>query len=130
MPGHPSLIINSWHSRYYKYWFRYEHYLRFDFLQSFGELSHRPILVDLTVEDQTRLKVIYGSIDGFHAVDLDSANVYDIYLPKHVCFNDEIENLIFPLKKICKNISDSRTNYASLYCHITEHEWYESFAML
>lgn len=53
-------------------------------MQSFGELAHRPLLVDLTVEEQTRLKVIYGSADGFHAVDLDSATVYDIYLPKHV----------------------------------------------
>lgn len=52
--------------------------------QSFGELNHRPLLVDLTVEEQTRLKVIYGSAEGFHAVDLDSATVYDIYLPKHV----------------------------------------------
>jgi misshapen/NIK-related kinase len=45
---------------------------------------HRPLLVDLTVEEGTRLKVIYGSADGFHAVDLDSASVYDIYIPKHV----------------------------------------------
>jgi TRAF2 and NCK interacting kinase len=45
---------------------------------------HRPLLVDLTVEEGTRLKVIYGSADGFHAVDLDSASVYDIYMPKHV----------------------------------------------
>lgn len=52
--------------------------------QSFGELSHRPLLVDLTIEDQSRLKVIYGSAEGFHAVDLDSATVYDVYLPKHV----------------------------------------------
>lgn len=28
--------------------------------------------------------MIYGSAEGFHAVDLDSAEVYDIYLPKHV----------------------------------------------
>lgn len=41
-------------------------------------------MVDLTIEDQSRLKVIYGSAEGFHAVDLDSATVYDIYLPKHV----------------------------------------------
>jgi hypothetical protein len=53
-------------------------------LQSFGDLLHRPLLVDLTVEEGTRLKVIYGSADGFHAVDLDSASVYDIYIPKHV----------------------------------------------
>uniref|UniRef100_A0A336MAJ8 non-specific serine/threonine protein kinase n=1 Tax=Culicoides sonorensis TaxID=179676 RepID=A0A336MAJ8_CULSO len=58
-------------------------YHKFMAFKSFGELSHRPLLVDLTVEEQTRLKVIYGSADGFHAVDLDSATVYDIYLPKH-----------------------------------------------
>ena len=55
--------------------------------KSFAELTHRPLLVDLTVEEGTRLKVIYGSADGFHAVDLDSAKVYDIYLPKHVSLN-------------------------------------------
>ena len=27
--------------------------------------------------------MIYGSCAGFHAVDLDSASVYDVYLPKH-----------------------------------------------
>ncbi|XP_061499583.1 serine/threonine-protein kinase mig-15 isoform X29 [Anopheles gambiae] len=58
-------------------------YHKFMAFKSFGELMHRPLLVDLTVEEQTRLKVIYGSAEGFHAVDLDSATVYDIYLPKH-----------------------------------------------
>uniref|UniRef100_A0A0A9XHQ4 non-specific serine/threonine protein kinase n=1 Tax=Lygus hesperus TaxID=30085 RepID=A0A0A9XHQ4_LYGHE len=58
-------------------------YHKFMAFKSFGELAHRPLLVDLTVEEGTRLKVIYGSTDGFHAVDLDSASVYDIYLPKH-----------------------------------------------
>ncbi|XP_055322807.1 serine/threonine-protein kinase mig-15 isoform X13 [Sitodiplosis mosellana] len=58
-------------------------YHKFMAFKSFGELVHRPLLVDLTIEDQSRLKVIYGSAEGFHAVDLDSATVYDIYLPKH-----------------------------------------------
>ncbi|KAK9504515.1 hypothetical protein O3M35_010832 [Rhynocoris fuscipes] len=58
-------------------------YHKFMAFKSFGELAHRPLLVDLTIEEGTRLKVIYGSADGFHAVDLDSASVYDIYLPKH-----------------------------------------------
>ena len=53
-------------------------------LQSFGELVHKPLLVDLTVEEGQRLKVIYGSCAGFHAVDVDSGSVYDIYLPTHV----------------------------------------------
>lgn len=53
-------------------------------MQSFGELVHKPLLVDLTVEEGQRLKVIYGSCAGFHAVDVDSGSVYDIYLPTHV----------------------------------------------
>ncbi|XP_043063784.1 mitogen-activated protein kinase kinase kinase kinase 4 isoform X4 [Drosophila ficusphila] len=58
-------------------------YHKFMAFKNFGELEHRPLLVDLTIEDQSRLKVIYGSAEGFHAVDLDSAEVYDIFLPKH-----------------------------------------------
>ena len=53
-------------------------------LQSFGDLPHRPLLVDLTVEEGQRLKVIYGSCAGFHAIDVDSGNNYDIYIPVHV----------------------------------------------
>jgi misshapen/NIK-related kinase len=59
-------------------------YHKFMAFKTFNELQHRPLLVDLTVEEGTRLKVIYGSYSGFHAVDLDSASVYDIYIPKHV----------------------------------------------
>lgn len=55
-----------------------------DLSQSFGDLVHKPLLVDLTVEEGQRLKVIYGSCSGFHAVDVDSGAVYDIYLPTHV----------------------------------------------
>ncbi|KAG9348888.1 hypothetical protein JZ751_029205 [Albula glossodonta] len=52
--------------------------------KSFGDLVHKPLLVDLTVEEGQRLKVIYGSCSGFHAVDVDSGAVYDIYLPTHI----------------------------------------------
>lgn len=52
--------------------------------QSFADLPHRPVLVDLTVEEGQRLKVIYGSCAGFHAIDVDSGNNYDIYIPVHV----------------------------------------------
>uniref|UniRef100_A0A8D0QF02 non-specific serine/threonine protein kinase n=1 Tax=Sus scrofa TaxID=9823 RepID=A0A8D0QF02_PIG len=52
--------------------------------QSFADLPHRPLLVDLTVEEGQRLKVIYGSSAGFHAVDVDSGNSYDIYIPVHI----------------------------------------------
>ncbi|CAL8400159.1 unnamed protein product [Arctogadus glacialis] len=52
-------------------------------LRSFTELQHRPQLVDLTVEEGQRLKVIYGSSVGFHVIDVDSGNPYDIYIPSH-----------------------------------------------
>uniref|UniRef100_A0A4W4GMP1 non-specific serine/threonine protein kinase n=1 Tax=Electrophorus electricus TaxID=8005 RepID=A0A4W4GMP1_ELEEL len=59
-------------------------YHKFMAFKSFGDLMHKPLLVDLTVEEGQRLKVIYGSCSGFHAVDVDSGAVYDIYLPTHV----------------------------------------------
>ncbi|XP_045683861.1 mitogen-activated protein kinase kinase kinase kinase 4 isoform X34 [Phyllostomus hastatus] len=62
-------------------------YHKFMAFKSFGELVHKPLLVDLTVEEGQRLKVIYGSCAGFHAVDVDSGSVYDIYLPTHIQCN-------------------------------------------
>ncbi|XP_038674662.1 mitogen-activated protein kinase kinase kinase kinase 4 isoform X2 [Scyliorhinus canicula] len=59
-------------------------YHKFMAFKSFTDLLHRPLLVDLTVEEGQRLKVIYGSSAGFHAVDVDSGTVYDIYLPTHI----------------------------------------------
>ncbi|XP_061614870.1 traf2 and NCK-interacting protein kinase-like isoform X8 [Phyllopteryx taeniolatus] len=59
-------------------------YHKFMAFKSFAELQHRPLLVDLTVEEGQRLKVIYGSNAGFHVVDVDSGNPYDIYIPSHI----------------------------------------------
>ncbi|XP_061522577.1 TRAF2 and NCK-interacting protein kinase-like isoform X1 [Phycodurus eques] len=59
-------------------------YHKFMAFKSFAELQHRPLLVDLTVEEGQRLKVIYGSNSGFHVVDVDSGNPYDIYIPSHI----------------------------------------------
>lgn len=59
-------------------------YHKFMAFKSFTDLLHRPLLVDLTVEEGQRLKVIYGSSAGYHAVDVDSGTVYDIYLPTHI----------------------------------------------
>ncbi|CAH8484300.1 unnamed protein product [Schistosoma bovis] len=56
-------------------------YHKFMAFKRFSELKHRPLLVDLTVEENTRLKVVYGSSDGFHAIDLDSNIVFDLYMP-------------------------------------------------
>ncbi|KAF2360775.1 Citron (CNH) domain [Trinorchestia longiramus] len=59
-------------------------YLKFMAFKSFAELTQRPLLVDLTVEEGSRLKVVYGSSQGFHAIDVDSGELYDIYKPKHI----------------------------------------------
>ncbi|XP_041948422.1 misshapen-like kinase 1 isoform X5 [Alosa sapidissima] len=59
-------------------------YHKFMAFKSFSDLPHRPCLVDLTVEEGQRLKVIYGSSAGFHAIDVDSGNNYDIYIPVHI----------------------------------------------
>ena len=53
-------------------------------MQSFTELVHKPVLVDLTIEEGQRLKVVYGSHLGFHAIDLDTSQVFDLYIPSHV----------------------------------------------
>ncbi|XP_051554987.1 TRAF2 and NCK-interacting protein kinase-like isoform X4 [Myxocyprinus asiaticus] len=59
-------------------------YHKFMAFKSFTELHHKPQLVDLTVEEGQRLKVIYGSSVGFHVIDVDSGNPYDIYIPSHI----------------------------------------------
>ncbi|XP_046693142.1 mitogen-activated protein kinase kinase kinase kinase 4-like isoform X6 [Silurus meridionalis] len=69
-------------------------YHKFMAFKSFGDLAHKPLLVDLTVEEGQRLKVIYGSCSGFHAVDVDSGAVYDIYLPTHIQTNIQSHAII------------------------------------
>uniref|UniRef100_A0A8C1N3B2 non-specific serine/threonine protein kinase n=1 Tax=Cyprinus carpio TaxID=7962 RepID=A0A8C1N3B2_CYPCA len=69
-------------------------YHKFMAFKSFGDLVHKPLLVDLTVEEGQRLKVIYGSCSGFHAVDVDSGAVYDIYLPTHIQMNIQTHAII------------------------------------
>uniref|UniRef100_A0A3B3TBG0 non-specific serine/threonine protein kinase n=1 Tax=Paramormyrops kingsleyae TaxID=1676925 RepID=A0A3B3TBG0_9TELE len=59
-------------------------YHKFMAFKSFSDLPHKPQLVDLTVEEGQRLKVIYGSSAGFHAIDVDSGTNYDIYIPVHI----------------------------------------------
>ncbi|XP_077515211.1 serine/threonine-protein kinase msn isoform X2 [Amblyomma americanum] len=58
-------------------------YHKFMAFKSFPELVHKPLVVDMTIEENIRLKVVYGSCQGFHAVDLDSGAVYDVYIPSH-----------------------------------------------
>lgn len=90
-------------------------------LQSFGELVHKPLLVDLTVEEGQRLKVIYGSCAGFHAVDVDSGSVYDIYLPTHVRAAAGVEWFCFFL--VCTPCFFSDDQRARLSLWITARCW-------
>jgi hypothetical protein len=60
-----------------KYWF---------FFQSFTDLANKPQIVDLLVEEGQRLKVVYGSNSGFHAIDVDTTSLYDLYIPSHVSY--------------------------------------------
>uniref|UniRef100_A0A8C6LY95 non-specific serine/threonine protein kinase n=1 Tax=Nothobranchius furzeri TaxID=105023 RepID=A0A8C6LY95_NOTFU len=59
-------------------------YHKFMAFKSFRALPQKPLSVDLTVEEGQRLKVIYGSVSGFHAIDVDSGTPYDLYLPTHI----------------------------------------------
>ena len=73
-------------------------------LQSFNELAEKPLLVDLTIEEGQRLKVIYGSSKGFHAIDLDTSNVFEIYIPSHVSGTQGIDS---------NNVSMNYTNHTN-----------------
>jgi hypothetical protein len=53
--------------------------------KGFSQLTYKPLLVHLTIEKGSHLKVIYGSAFGFHVIDLDTSNQIDIYLPSQVC---------------------------------------------
>ncbi|XP_029304422.1 misshapen-like kinase 1 isoform X7 [Cottoperca gobio] len=70
-------------------------YHKFMAFKSFADLPHRPVLVDLTVEEGQRLKVIYGSCAGFHAIDVDSGNNYDIYIPVHIQSHVQPHAIVF-----------------------------------
>ncbi|XP_061598981.1 TRAF2 and NCK-interacting protein kinase-like isoform X7 [Cololabis saira] len=71
-------------------------YHKFMAFKSFTDLQHRPQLVDLTVEEGQRLKVIYGSSVGFHVIDVDSGNPYDIYIPSHCASQMKIQSQVTP----------------------------------
>ncbi|VDO54007.1 unnamed protein product [Onchocerca flexuosa] len=59
-------------------------YHKFMAFKAFSQLAHLPLIVDLTVEKNSRLKVLYGSREGFHAIDLDSGSIDDIYTPANI----------------------------------------------
>ncbi|VDI57878.1 mitogen-activated protein kinase kinase kinase kinase 4, partial [Mytilus galloprovincialis] len=58
-------------------------YHKFMAFKSFTDLANKPQIVDLLVEEGQRLKVVYGSNCGFHAIDVDTTSIYDLYIPSH-----------------------------------------------
>lgn len=49
------------------------------------DLVYQPLLVDLTVEEGHRLKVLYASANGFHAIDIQNNDPsLNLYTPKEV----------------------------------------------
>ena len=58
-------------------------YHKFMAFKSFTDLANKPQIVDLLVEEGQRLKVVYGSNSGFHAIDVDTTSLYDLYIPSH-----------------------------------------------
>lgn len=95
-------------------------YHKFMAFKSFVDLVHKPLLVDMTVEEGLRLKVIYGSSIGFHAVELDSGSVYDIYVPTHVIkLNIDDLPIIFQIIEFVFG-TESRTNNTAYDYYFTE----------
>uniref|UniRef100_UPI00358F1865 traf2 and NCK-interacting protein kinase-like isoform X2 n=1 Tax=Myxine glutinosa TaxID=7769 RepID=UPI00358F1865 len=59
-------------------------YHKFMAFKSFLDLPVRPMLVDLSVVESMRLVVVFGSMNGFHSLDLDSGQVQDIVRMQNV----------------------------------------------
>lgn len=56
-------------------------YSKFMSFKSFPDLRHKPLLVDMIAETGNKTKVLYASIAGFHAIDMETGSVLDLYVP-------------------------------------------------
>jgi len=56
-------------------------YSKFMAFKSFPDLRHKPLLVDMIAETGSKTKVLYASIAGFHAIDMETGVVLDLYVP-------------------------------------------------
>lgn len=72
-------------------------YHKFMAFKSFPYLPQKPLMLNVTIEaENSRLKVCYSSEIGFHAVDLDSASVNDLFIPNQLQENFQ-PHAIIPL---------------------------------
>jgi serine/threonine protein kinase len=96
-------------------------YHKFMAFKSFNQLAHTPVVVDLTVEENARLKVLYGSHEGFHAIDLDSASIYDIYV---------VESHLQPVNPHCICILPNTDGMQLLLCYDNEGVYVNTFGKI
>jgi len=59
-------------------------YHKFMPYKHFTDLPYRPLIVDITVEEDSRIKILYGSSKGFHAIDTETEMKYDLYIPSYI----------------------------------------------
>ena len=51
------------------------------------ELEYQPLLVNITAEEGRRLKVLFASLNGFHAIDIDTNSIFYLHKPYQVGFD-------------------------------------------
>ncbi|KAI0979099.1 hypothetical protein GJ496_008389 [Pomphorhynchus laevis] len=59
-------------------------YSKFMAFKSFNNLPANPLIIQPTVENNRKLKVVFGSINGFYIIDLESGTVNLIYKPEPI----------------------------------------------
>lgn len=57
-------------------------YSKFMSFKTFSDLPMKPVLVDMAYEMAGGSRVLYASTIGFHAIDLDTGTVQDLYIPQ------------------------------------------------
>ncbi|XP_019864172.1 PREDICTED: misshapen-like kinase 1 [Amphimedon queenslandica] len=72
-------------------------YSKFMAFKSFPDLPNKPILVDMVHMPGGKSKVVYASTSGFHAVDMDTGVVQNIYIPAAAARGPILPHAIIPL---------------------------------
>uniref|UniRef100_A0A8C1NY33 non-specific serine/threonine protein kinase n=1 Tax=Cyprinus carpio TaxID=7962 RepID=A0A8C1NY33_CYPCA len=105
-------------------------YHKFMAFKSFSSLPQKPLSVDLTVENGQRLKVIYGSHFGFHAIDVDSGTPFDLYLPSHVDRKQPHNNIQGVIRPHAIIILPSSSGMELLVCYEDEGVYIDTYGRI
>uniref|UniRef100_H2Z8H5 non-specific serine/threonine protein kinase n=1 Tax=Ciona savignyi TaxID=51511 RepID=H2Z8H5_CIOSA len=103
-------------------------YHKFMAFKSFSDLPHKPMIVDLTVEEGSRLKLLYGSAYGFHAIDVDSGQNYDLYIPNHV--SDNVTQIVPPITAHAIIMLPNSDGMELLVCYEDEGVYVNTYASI